>query len=326
MCAALALGLAETYVRSEYAFDEDLKLRRELAGEIDYICLGASHIQQAVIPSQLDESLGVNSYILADGWQNVYISKILFERELSRNPVKEVVLDVTCDTFNNSESNGGLERDLYVLPRFENDRERLSYIVDTFKPRKYKEIFITYTQRGAEYLMEKALGLNVKNVVYENKGFKDMDCKDMTYKKEEAARQHNSGQVDNNWEQEKLDCLSEIIQMCQDRNIKVTVVVTPVTQRKLWRLDGWDTFLSKLQDFCDQNHCMLLDFNLLKSRFELFPEDTAFSNQDHLCTSGAKTFTTVFCQMMQDIREGKDVSDQFFDSYKEVRENCIYAK
>ena len=66
--------------------------------------------------------------------------------------------------------------------------------------------------------------------------------------------------------------------------------------------------------------------NLLKSRFELFPEDTAFSNQDHFCTEGAKVFTPVYCQIMKEISEGKDVSDRFFQSYEEVKQHCQYAE
>ena len=325
ICGVMALGLAETYIHSEYAFDEDVKLRRQLAGEIDYLLLGASHIQQAIIPGKLDEALGVNSYIVADGWQSVYISKILLERELSRNPIKEVVIDFTCDTMNRTEEKDGMERDLYVLPRFENEFERLSYIKNTFNLRDYKKIFITYMQRGAEYLIKKALGQEVDHVIYENKGFKDMVCKDMKLKDADVKKTLNSGKVNNNWTQENNDCLSEIIEMCHERNIRVTLVVIPVTQGKIWRLDGWDTFLEKARKFCDDNDCELVDFNLLKNRFILFSEKTSFSNQDHLCTEGAETFTPVFAKIMKDLSEGKDVSNQFYDSYEEMKKHTIYA-
>lgn len=326
MCATLALGLAEIYMHSEYAYDEDLKLRRGLAGEIDYICLGASHVQQALIPSELDQTLGVNSYILAGGWQSVYISSILFETELSRNPVKEVVIDITCDTMNPTEKDYEMERNLYVLPRLENDFQRLSYVVSTFNARDYKQILIRYMQKSTEYLFKKASGQKTDNVAYENKGFRDRAGKNMRLSDSAIEKTLNSGKVNMNWTQENMDQLSQIIQTCHEKDIKVTVVVIPITQAKIWRLDGWDTFRERLQEFCDENDCRMVDFNLLKNRFTLFSEETSFSNQDHLSLKGAKEFTPVYCQIMKQISEGEDVSRQFYDSYEEMKQHTIYAQ
>lgn len=326
MCGVLAFGLAEVYIRSEYAYDEDVKLRRQLAGEIDYICLGASHVQQALIPSELDQTLGVNSYILAGGWQSVPISKILFNTELSRNPVKEVVIDFTCDTMNATDKDYTMERDLYVLPRFENDLERLSYICSNFNLRDDKDILIKYMQRSVEYLFKKAQGEKVDNVDYESKGFRGRASQDMRLKERAAVEKYNSGKVNNNWTQENIECLSDIIRTCHENNIKVTIAVMPVTQSKIWRLDGWDEFLRKLREFSKENDCKMVDFNLLKSRFILFSEETSFSNQDHLSEKGAKEFTPVFCQIMQQLDGGEDISNQFYDSYEEMKQHTIYAE
>ena len=326
MCAALALGLAEVYMHSEYAYDEDLKLRKSLAGEIDYICLGASHVQQALIPSELDQTLDVNSYILAGGWQSVYISSILFETELSRNPVKEVVIDITSDTMNPTDPDYEMEKNLYVLPRLENDAQRLSYISKTFNARDYKNILIRYMQKSAEYLFKKASGQKTDNVVYENKGFRDRASKNMRLADGNIEKTLNSGKINMNWSQENMDQLSEIIQTCHENNIKVSVVVIPVTQAKIWRLDGWDAFLGKLQEFCKENDCTMVDFNLLRNRFTLFSEETSFSNQDHLSLKGAQEFTPIYCQIMEQISRGEDVSSQFYDSYEEMKQHTIYAE
>ena len=326
ICAGMAFLLAEAYIRSEFAYDEDLKLRRQLAGEIDYICLGASHIQQGLIPTELDQTLGVNSYILADGWQSIFISKILFDTEINRNPVKEVVIDVTCDTLNPTEKKYTMERDMYALPRLENDLERLSYICSNFNLRDEKDILIRYMQQGTKYLVKKVLGAKTDYVVYEKKGFRDKASEDMRYNAAVLKEKLNSDKVNNDWTQENIDCLSEIIQTCHERNIKVTVVVIPVSQARIWRLDGWDTFLRQLQAFCDENECEMVDFNLLKDRFTLFSEETAFNDQSHFSEEGAKVFTSVFCQIMKQRSEGEDISDQFYDSYEEMKQHCMYAE
>ena len=322
----MSLAIMEAYIHSEYAFDEDVRLRRDLAGEIDYIFLGASHIQQALIPKEVDEALGVNSYILADGWQSIPLSRTMLETELARNPVKEVVLDVTFSTMTRTGESDSVERDLYALPRLENEAQRLDHIRKTFKPKGYKKVFILYMQYGSEYLIKKVLGKNVKNVIDENKGFKEMPARNLLLKGEKIGKTYNSDVLNNKWRKQNTEGLADIINLCKQKDIKVSIVVVPVSQQKIWQNDGWDVFHSQLQEYCLYNDVAMVDFNLLKERFELFDEETSFSNSEHLCTKGAKEFTPVYCRIMKQINEGKDISDQFYDSYEEMKQHTIYAE
>ena len=322
----MSLAIVETYIHSEYAFDEDVKLRRSLAGEIDYLFLGASHIQQAVIPAQVDQGLGVNSYILADGWQSIPLSRTFLETELARNPVKEVVLDVTYDTMVRTKETDSVECELYALPRLENASQRIAYIRETFKPSRYRRVFISYMQYGSEYLINKALGKNVKNVIDENKGFKDMPARNVRIADKNIEESYNEKAIDNEWMAQNTEGLAEIIRLCKDRDIKVTIVVMPISQAKIWNYDGWDVFLGQLRDYCAQNRVKMVDFNLLKERTDLFSDETSFSNREHLCTEGAKAFTPVYVRVMKDISEGKNISSQFYTNYAELKQHCQYAE
>ena len=326
MVGIMSLAIMEAYIHSEYAFDEDVRLRRDLAGKIDYIILGASYVQQGIIPAEVDKALGVNSYLLADGWQSIPMSRTLLETELARNPVKEVVLDVTFSTMTRTEDTDKFEGDLYALTRLENTAQRLAYIRRTFEPKGYKRIFISYMQYGSEYLFKKALGKNVKNVIDENKGFKNMKSRDMRIKPENIEKYHKSKSFSNNWRKQNTEGLADIIKLCKSKGIKVSIIVMPVSQQKIWHYDGWDGFQKQLREYCIYNDVTLVDFNLLKERFDLLDEATSFANQEHLCTKGAKEFTPVFCRIMKQINEGEDVSDQFFDSYEEVEQLTMYAE
>ena len=326
MVGIMSLAIMEAYIHSEYAFDEDVRLRRDLAGKIDYIILGASYVQQGIIPAEVDKALGVNSYLLADGWQSIPMSRTLLETELARNPVKEVVLDVTFSTMTRTEDTDKFEGDLYALTRLENTAQRLAYIRRTFEPRGYKKVFISYMQYGSEYLIKKALGRNVKNVIDENKGFKDMPARNLLLKGENIEKIHNSDTLDNNWRKQNTEGLADIISLCRKKGIKVSIVVMPVSQQKIWHYEGWDKFLNQLREYCIYNDVTMVDFNLMKERFELFDEASSFSNTEHLCTKGAKEFTPVYCRIMKQISEGEDISDQFYDSYEEMKQHIIYAE
>lgn len=326
ICAAMAIGFIEAYIHSEYHTDQDARERQSLAGTLDCLVLGSSHLQQGIIPSELDRICNVNSYVLADGWQSLYLSQQLLDTELARNPVKRVILGVTYDTLTRTNGSDRIEGDLYAIPRLETVQERLAYVRESLSLRECKDVYISYLQYGADYLMDLLAGKEVNNVDYTAKGFREVEQRNMLIKDDEIVEIYNSRKVNNKWREKNIAQLKDIIQTCKDRNIDITVVVIPMSARMLWNFSGFDTFREQLNDFCEENEVEVYDFNLLKTRYALFDEELSFSNPEHLSIYGAQTFTPVFAETMNDIWEGKDVSDIFYASYKEVKQDSPYMK
>ena len=79
ICAAMAIGFIEAYIHSEYHTDQDARERQSLAGTLDCLVLGSSHLQQGIIPSELDRICKAHSGLwcgeaeryLLNNWENV---------------------------------------------------------------------------------------------------------------------------------------------------------------------------------------------------------------------------------------------------------------
>ena len=70
VCFACAFGAISAivivpYTNSEAFYYEDRHLRKQLAGETDYITIGASHCLAGFVSETLDMELGCNSYNLS---------------------------------------------------------------------------------------------------------------------------------------------------------------------------------------------------------------------------------------------------------------------
>ena len=94
----VVLGLSVLIILP-YMESQERKTRKDLAGTVDYLVVGASHAQLGFVPSVLDQELGVNSYNLSSLLMPVTGRYFLLEKEIKRNPVKTVVLEVSYDTL-----------------------------------------------------------------------------------------------------------------------------------------------------------------------------------------------------------------------------------
>ena len=204
-------------------------------------------------------------------------------------------LYLTNSAFNFANSSQDLERDYFVLTKYENmynnlkcvilsfsycqdrmdntDKSRLKYYGIYMGYEKYKysvEITssITY-EKIKDYLKEgtsqySPLGFRV------NKFSKD----NLEVSGIKAAKRHtlnNRKDLDDN-----LKYLHKIIQFCEDKQIQLILVTTPT----------WHSYYEHL----DKNHENVFYFNFLKDdRFN----DNDFKDGDHLSEEGAEKFTKI---------------------------------
>ena len=77
-------------------------------------------------------------------------------------------------------------------------------------------------------------------------------------------------------------------------------------------------------DLAEKYGVPLFDFNLLRSRYELFSDETSFSDDSHLSREGAEVFAAVMADILSRYRAGEDVSPLFNSSYQEVIHDSVY--
>ena len=81
----------------------DQALREKLAGQIDTLIIGQSYAMDGVMPQKLDEALGTVTYNLSGSLMPVYGQAYMVKKELARNPIKHVIIEITPDTFTSDE-------------------------------------------------------------------------------------------------------------------------------------------------------------------------------------------------------------------------------
>ena len=58
----------------------------------------------------------------------------------------------------------------------------------------------------------------------------------------------------------------------------------------------------------------------------LFSDSSTFVDGTHLNRAGAEKFTPQFCEIINSVDSGKDVSDLFYSSYEEMKKDSPYMK
>ena len=112
----------------------DQALRAKLAGQIDTIVIGQSYAMDGIVPSILDEKLGTRTYNLSGSLMPLLGQKYMLKKELARNPVRHVLLEITPDTFTTDENLTYGNGDSYVFARLDSMAERAEYLIRYVQP------------------------------------------------------------------------------------------------------------------------------------------------------------------------------------------------
>ena len=315
LCLALLAGIIVwPYFHGQTYYYEDAKVRDGLAGTLDTLISGASHGACAFDSRVLDEALGVRSYNLSGPLMTMQARRTLLEKELDRNPVKTVFIELSCNALTRSRAKEGYEGELYALARMGSLRERISYFFQAFEEEEYLAVWADSLQRGFD-AWSAVLHRAPPAIDPANKGFLPRDPQDLTMDAREFAQLHNSITIEQNATWDNKIPLLEMVELCQSRGIEVIFVTTPMSDRLLAQFSNLETSHQWYLYYAQTYGCPYLDFNLLRDRDALFPDDTAFYDLYHLSEQGAETFTRELAALCERIRAGEDVSGLFYEDY-----------
>ena len=301
----------------------DQALRGRLAGQIDTLIIGQSYAMDGIVPKKLDEKLGTVTYNLCGSLMPIYGQKYMLEKELARNPVKNVIIEITPDTFTSDERMNYGNGDSYIVARLDSFSERLDYLIRCVQPSDWPSIYarmLMLSMRSAAYRL---LG-RTELIDEANMGFNPMKAEDVSPDPDWARAYHRSMSIFSEPLEENIREYEEMIQLCTQAGCDVTIVYTPVSHVKVWQLYDQDVFLDWAREIAKEYDVPLFDFNLLKSRYELFSDETSFSDDSHLSREGAEVFSAVMADILSRYRAGEDVSPLFYSSYQEVIHDSVY--
>ncbi len=305
----------------------DSDLRKSLSGEIDYLFNGASHSMAAFNTAVVDERLGVCSYNLS--YSSAYFPGryLLVEKEIKRNNIDTVIIEVSLDALSRtSEGENGTGEPLLIC-RLDTFGEQIKYMcsnIDFFN-NEYENVLSVFMRYGLKAWRSIIAGEKV-GIAEKNKGYVPEKSKDVSLNDNAVIEQYRKEKHEYPFDENNVLILENMIKLCRDNNVQVYIAVIPISEARIWRDAGNEQFHTDLEKFCDVNECQLLDFNLIKNRFEIFNDKTSFTNETHMSSEGATAFSNVFSDVMLKIDNGEDVKKLFYENYDKMMEDSPYMR
>ena len=325
--ALISASLIIPFYRSEYMYYCDAELRGGLAGTLDYIFVGASNGFAAFVPPVADEVMGTNSYNLSGGLMTWYARRVLLEKELERNPVKTVAVEISYNSLWRQYRDAW--GDSVFLSRLDTPAERAKFWLTNTSVKEWGNMYSNVLGSSIGYLsalvQNKILhkDVSLKNIDYALKNFHP---KYESLQIPEAQRYKTGGEMDTYFVQRNVDELYAMIDLCKEKNIEVILVVVPISEHELFHFSNWNVMEEKWADLAKDTDCPMIDFNLLKNRFELFHDPESFADEVHMSKTGAEVFTAEYGKVMNMYKNGEDISDLFYSNYAEMKQDSDYLQ
>lgn len=313
--------LISAHIRLDSYYYQDTEVRKEMAGSIDMLISGASHGVTAFDPEIIDEKLNCTSYNISGTMMTSHGRLILLEQEISRNPVKTVMIEVSYNTLSRYHDSEHFEGDIYLLPRIDRFSERVELFLKYAKFEDYARIYSSLLDRGVA---------SAARVVLDKKdeqqaGYYARYTNDVSIPSGTEAALYQTSQAYTPPLEENIETMLKMVELCESNGAEVIFVVTPLSDTHLWTHSGHDKAMQWFVDYCEQNDYLYLDFNLLKNRSELFHDTVSFYDDLHLSSDGATFFSHELSRIIQLNRGGEDISDLFYESYQEALNHSPYA-
>lgn len=302
------------YFWGESCYYQDYKVRTSLSGKLDTLIIGSSHALRSIKPTVLNEKLNTKAYNLSSPLMSMYGRYVMLEKEINRNPIKTVYLEISYNALTLDRKTLGLEGDLYVLGRFDNVFERINFFTNAFTPDEYKKVL-------SDVIVRSKNSFFTHNTIkqYETFGYLPVPSNNQLLSDETKEEIKNTNSLDTKIKEESLNYFDKIIKLCKRNNIRVILVVTPVTEKMILEYNNLDDIFSQYIDLAKEYNCEYYDFNLDKNRVKLYSEETSFYDDTHMSDSGAEVFSNRLTEIIKKVDEKKDITNEFYNSYSEVK-------
>lgn len=305
----------------------DARVRKENAGQYDFIFIGDSDGMFAFYPELFNEKTGMQSYNFSATDITLGTEYYVIRKEIKRNPsVKNVVLQISYETFTKDPDVSKGEGDSMTIQRLDNFAERCDFLIKHVRVDDWLNIYSRLMASSISFWQEVVTQRGFPKQQDSRNRWEGVEAIDQTISSESVSKLYNSETIDLNFREDHKKQISEIIELCNENDIELMVVMVPVSNSLIWRLDNLDTFEKQVKQFFDEKNIAFYDFNLQKDRYLNVFDDKSFTDDWHASTFGAKQFTNLFADFYNSSLDDQDVSSLFENDYKVVKENSPYQK
>ena len=322
----MLVAFVSPYFLGEFSSYQDQKVRKSLSGKLDTLYVGTSNALRAFVPTVIDKELGTTSYNLANPLMSMYGVYTMAEKEINRNPVKTLVIELSYNTMTIGRDILGLEGDLYTFGRLDTFKEKMKYASNTIFKSNYKDFFSGTVQISVRTWKQILFGESETKVQYKTRGYLPVETNDLSITKEKANSIIDTKEYDTKFLDENLKELDKMMDLCKKKNIRVIFVVTPIVDYAILEHSNHDDIFSQYIELAKKYNCEYYDFNLDKKSIELYTNEKDFYDDIHLSDPGAKKFSKRYSEIISTVDKGKKVEKEFYKSYGELKENIIKAK
>lgn len=310
---------------SPFTHNYDWYLREELSGSLDFLIAGASHGQCALYTKEIDQVTGSNSYNLCYDSEKNYEKYYLLNKELTRNDIKTVVLELSYDTLQSSGKTDYTNANVFSIMRMDSFSDRMPYFLNNVNLDNKLYVYANLMYQGLFEILRPQNPVDDKQA--DLKGSLFIAGKDHSLASEDVVDSYNKNMFSvSSFKEDTVKGFTDLIRLCQDHGARVIIAVVPVSDNFLWCTDNLDEFSTWAKKYCADNNVEYYDFNLLKERYTLFSDIDCYSTDiHHMSKKGSKIFTEVFANIIQEASNGTVVSEYFYSSFDEMKKDSPYV-
>ena len=303
----------------------DAPLRTKLSGKLEMLFVGDSDCLSAVVPSVIDETMNTVSYNLAGSMMTTAGMQYLLKKEIGRNPIKTVAIQLSPYTLNRTGTNYG-DGDSVTIRRLDSLRESLFYLTHCVESNDWVNVYARCMVESTGFLLEGLLNGGIrKQVVDEYKGFHPKAGNNLTLDPDKALSSLDSKTGTLKLVEKNAEGLSSLIDLCKSHGIRVILFTLPVPDYVLWQYSDRDVFREWAEEYSSSVECEYYDFNLIKERYQVFSDVDSFADSDHMSEKGANVFSHYLGNFLERLAVGQEKESFFYDSYSIMKLDSPYS-
>ena len=321
ICLVSAM-LAGFYLHTEYYYYQDFKERGDLTGTLDTLYCGASFALRAFRPDLIDPVLGTSGYNLSGSRLTMLGRYTLLEKEIRRNPVKTVVLEVSCDTLVRDTTQEGPEGELLTFARL-TVRDRPSYFFKAFRPADWPLLYYDLVSKGINDVCSLLCGRIRIGNWFLTRGYFPFHEPDVPFNRDYPAILHTET-LPTQMLPENIEWLDRITELCRENGVELVLVNVPQSKAFNCAYGNLDDFHSWYAEYAEKNGLRYYNFNLYKGVDALLPDDGCFYDMHHVNNDGAAAFSALYAEFMRRAEAGENLENAFYASYADMLADPAY--
>ena len=305
----------------------------DLESSDDYKCiiLGTSHGSYGIDADIVSQESGIKTMNLCIGGEYLQDSYYLLKQVFETNNPDTIVLDVDFQYLVNVPKNSVAAN--FIYNAYPNSLDKLSYFNDKILKMEYRATLFTWmdyrnnysdvitiakTKLGSDYMNYSGNAVILeKQDVYNGNGFIYRKRTD-NLKKDTMP---NLTWNDTNVDQESIEYLKKIIDLCKSKNTKIIMTTMPVSVETITNsIDGFDMAYTYLSDLAKANDIEYYNFSLVKEGVFSRSIDDYWDYDGHLYGDAAQRFSVVLGGFLKDSEHAQlRASNYLYNSVRDIQ-------